>query len=338
MEAYKLVSDGPRMQEGFAAWIKALIAHATKQSKQVWWLSAERIMLKVQPALEAGNPTKRISLAYDGTGKSWTVQINPAIEPGDANRLSGVGEDESGRLWILRQGFLRPNNESPEIKWGEFRQATGLIPVHVTVASGPTDREWYPVALLNSSADDICSQTAAFVARCSEARVQFGYTKGSPQDTAAINQLFGSPEIGGGYWIGSKPPTEKVFVSRKQGQVWAVLAKELEQVGKTLRKPRHAIGYETDGVIEGTPDMLIEIKSDVSAGSVYAGVGQLLLYRQLMPSLLNYKPVLLLPAKPTSVLADAVTNLGIILETYELSSQDAISFSPSFRNMCGLIN
>jgi hypothetical protein len=91
-------------------------------------------------------------------------------------------------------------------------------------------------------------------------------------------------------------------------------------------------------VIDGTPNILVEIKSDVSAGSVYAGVGQLLLYRQLIPSLLDYAPVLLLPAKPTSVLAEAVTQLGIVIETYELSTQDTVSFSPTFMKMCGLIN
>jgi hypothetical protein len=337
---FQLLTDPTEAAAGYRDWIIALTSNAQKRSPGTWWLLGAQVLLKFEPIFLPGGPLpRRTSLAYDGTGESWTVEINPPSEPGNANSLSGVATDAQGRRWMLRQGFLRPNGGSVEIKGDHFSIGTGLMPVPVTVASGPTDREWYPVAMLDMSLAEICRQTLDFVARCAEARIQFGYQKADPSDTTVIQQLLGSPETGGLYVIPPKPPMPATMVEKIQGQVWEALADELKGVGKKLEKPRHAAGYEVDGVIDAAPKpLLIEIKSDVSAASVYAGVGQLMLYRQMIPSLAKHQRVLLLPGKPRQVLKDAVSKLDIIVESYDPDAlkHGNVVFSPSFRALCGL--
>jgi hypothetical protein len=213
------------------------------------------------------------------------------------------------------------------------------MPIPVNVASGPTDREWYPVAMLDTSSEEICRRTSDFVARCAEARIQFGHKATDPADTAVIRQLFGSPETGGSYVIPPKPPTPATVVEKLQGQVLEALAEELKALGKKLEKPRHAVGYEVDGVVDAVPrPLLIEIKSDVSAAAVYAGIGQLMLYRQILPSLWNHRLVLMLPGNAGKVLMDAVSKLDIFVETYDpaMQEKDKVTFSKSSRALCGL--
>jgi hypothetical protein len=334
----ELVSQANRQKEGFFTWLHALMEQAEPRTPRTWWLPQERIMLRLEPTFQPGGPIpERISLAYDGTGARWTVEINPPSVPGDANSLSGVGRDTYGRLWLLRQGFLRPNKDSVEVKGKAFRDASGLLPVPVSVASGPTDRHWYTVANLAASGAEIRSRTSNFVASCAEVRLQFAHDQPDAADTVVVQQLLGSPETGGTYVIPPKPATGETLVDKKQGQVWQALHAALKQMGKTFENPRHAAGYRVDGVLEGTSGpVLVEIKSDLSAASIYTGVGQLLVYRQLMPSLSTHKAVLLLPGEPRPILREAVSQLGIIIETYEASDNGQTTFSPSFKQLSGI--
>lgn len=68
------------------------------------------------------------------------------------------------------------------------------------------------------------------------------------------------------------------FRRHVHGEVWLALQTMLRSDGRELCKPRHARGYEVDGEINTADDaLLLEIKTDVSAAKVYAGVGQLAL-------------------------------------------------------------
>jgi hypothetical protein len=333
-DAFVLDTDMEAVREGFRVWLTALTAGATQRSKDTWWLPAERLLLRLNSDMSAAGSVPNASLAYDGTGRRWTVEINPPSRPGNANSASGLARDKDGRRWLLRQAWLQRNTMGDVlIQDPEFRQATGLMPVDVDVAAGPRDRGWYRVALLDASPEDIRSETAQFVARCAIARSQHS---GDP-DTEALKELFGAPETGGAYTV-PKRSVPEALVRRLQGDVWQALSMRLGATGKPLDKPKHAAGYEVDGVIDfPSGPLLIEIKTSLFADDVYAGVGQLMLYRQLLPSLLNHRLVLLLPSQPKSVLADAVARLGILIETYERVGENGeqIIFSSSFQKLCG---
>lgn len=338
--SFRLVTEMSESEGGFRDWLAALTSQGEQRSRSRWWIPSERLMLSLEPPFSPqGALPKIIALAHDGTGERWTVQINLPTTPGTVNGLSGIAFDTSNRRWLLRQGFLRPNRDSDEVKGEDFRLGSGLTPVQVDVPSG--NREWYRVALLDAEIPGICRDTSRFVARCAEARLRFGFQKEhlNSADTAVIQQLFSSPETGGTYIIPPKPATEAVTVDKVQGEVWEGINAELAKVGRTLEKPRHAIGYEVDGVIAGpSGSVLIEIKSDVSAASIYTGVGQLMVYRKLLPSLANHSAILLLPGRPSQPLTEAVQQLGIAIEVYERHTAEAgdLKLSQRFRELCGL--
>jgi hypothetical protein len=85
--------------------------------------------------------------------------------------------------------------------------------------------------------------------------------------------------------------------------------------------------------------LLVEIKSGAAAADVYTGVGQLLLYAKLLPRLSSHKPILLLPAMPHPLLAEAVIDCGVTLCTFSCREEDGVvttEFSKAFLQACGL--
>ena len=338
---FKLETVPSGSDAGFRLWLRALGGEVRRQSDLRWWLPTERLLVRLSHALSDAGPVPDVGIAYDGTGERWTVEINPPPQPGNANRLSAIAKDGSGRRWLLRQGWLQPNGESTSLVRGQdFREATRLISIPVVVGAGPTDRDWYPVAMLEGSADEIRQQTAEFVGRCSVARSYFGVDQRERTDARISSALFGQPETGGTSFRSARSAKPETLIRKVQGDVWEALASELAKIGKKLEKPQHAAGYEVDGVVEGADGpWLLEIKSSLLSTDVYTGVGQLAVYQQLLPSLAGHRLLLLLPEHEPGPLLEAVRKLGIVVETFTHSVEldvPNVKFSPSFRKLCEL--
>jgi hypothetical protein len=114
------------------------------------------------------------------------------------------------------------------------------------------------------------------------------------------------------------------------------LWKRLNELGVNLVKCRHPLGYEIDGVfrLKDGREILIEIKTDSSASSIHAAVGQLHLYPALMPSLKNTSKYLLLPSPPDRDLVKAIEDLGISVYTYAAERVDSGGIFQEFIDTC----
>jgi hypothetical protein len=341
-EMFTLEVSPSASDAGFRVWLHALGAEARRRSDFRWWLPTERLLVRLSHSLSDAGSVPNVKIAYDGTGERWTVEINQPRQPGNANGLSAIANDGSGRRWLLRQGWLQPNRQSTSLVRGQdFREATRLIPVSVVVGAGPRDRDWYPVAMLEGSADEVRRQTAEFVGRCSVARSFFGIDQQERTDAAVASSLLGQPETGGTLFKSAQAAKPETLIRKIQGDVWEALERELAKIGKKLTKPRHpTAGYEVDGVIEGADGpWLLEIKSSFSPADVYSGVGQLAVYQRLLPSLAGHRSLLLLPEHEPGPLLDAVRELGVVVETFthsvELNVPNVV-FSSSFRKLCEL--
>lgn len=325
-----LVDDPAESIRGFRDWHNALRAYARSEGNQDYYFPVERIRLRLREKIPGEVPKGRFGAGDTTTG--WIVQINPPASPGREDGTSSVATDSYGRRWLLRQGRLQKNRESNLIVADEFRRATGLLPVQVKDAA----REWFVVAPLDTNQDEICFRTLNFVARCEHAR----HYADSP-DIVDDGLIYGNPEGSTPYMRSPREYLERE-VRRRQGEVWIALSSLLDIAGKKLLKPRHAQGYEVDGTVDASPlPFLIEIKMSYAPESVYAGVGQLHLYRKLMPALSEYRPILLVPQGIGTVVTEAITQLGIIVETYEedaTGEAPSVKFSASLLDRLGLLN
>lgn len=135
---------------------------------------------------------------------------------------------------------------------------------------------------------------------------------------ASDAELFGTAEIAGSYILKASHRVEQE-VTRKQGYVWEALEMIVRQNDARLTKPRHAMGYEVDGLVDKAGEkFLLEIKTTVLASDVYTGVGQLHLYDQLIPSVKGARKILLLPGKLDEEIKAAVASTGIAVLAYNM--------------------
>ncbi|MPR05682.1 hypothetical protein [Microvirga tunisiensis] len=340
-----VLTDAITAETGYRIWLDAMIEDADSETKRptLYSLSAERLLLETSSEYQSGGPLPEETwVAFDGDGASWTVQLN--LPKGNVgNVLTGVARDQNDNLWLLRQGWLKKNSESADkstksghIRGDAFRVPSGLA--RVNVSGGLKNREWYPVARLNVPPETIREQTSEFVARCSEVRARYALAPLDPNDTAVIQELLGPDESSEPYVIGPKDAQPEKLVRNLQGEVWKALKAKLKEAGKELKKQRHAAGYEVDGAMAGPPEaLLIEIKSSIKASDVFGGIGQLMLYRRLIPSVRKHRAILLVPRLPKPVLIKAAKDVGVTIETYKREGVDGkdVSFSPSFLALCG---
>ncbi len=334
------ISDNPdTVRLWFDKWRAALLDGARREDN-LWVRSDFRFVFRNQPDRKAQVLGARTALGIDPTGKRWAVQINEAPTAGDINVTSAIAFDNAARPFLLRQGRLNPSTKDEvHILFAEFKRLTGLTPVAVSNGDSKIEREWYVVTALDISNEEIIANTAKFVDACVIARSK-GKGAGSPSDLAIIAEINANDETGGTYEIGPQAARDAKVVRKWQGEVWTALAKLLRANEYTVDKPRPAGRYEVDAeVVRGKRSLLIEIKTSASAADVYGGLGQLLIYAQLMPRLATYKPVLLLPALPAKPLVKAVTDLGVILCTYDCRERKGAirtTFSREFLKLCGL--
>lgn len=321
-----LSADEHFIENAFRAWRDALVQEAEQLGTRRYWLSRQGIAFVERPDLN-------LSFATTPEGQDNAVHVNVPQTAGSENPLSGIGTAEDGVRYVLRQAWLQPNEMSPEaIRDEVFHERTGLAPVQVIVAGRPSRRSWHVVAQLDGvSADEIRDETANFVGRCWSARL---WDRDASADRDRLTELFGADERGGqsGYAV----PAHERLLRRRHGDVWLALNAVLAREGIQMSKPRHFAGYEVDAVIHApSGPLLVEIKAGTSAADIYAGIGQLALYPQLLPRLQEMPRILLLPGNPRPALVAAVGSCAVELHSYAFGSEGQATFSAAFLKRCG---
>lgn len=338
-EALTISDSAATVHYWFDKWRAALLEGARREG-DLWAQSGDRFVFRNQLHQKELFLGARTALGIDPTGRRWAVQINEAETPGDPNATSAIALNGDDRPFLIRQGRLNPptREESP-VLFSEFRRLTGLTPAKVTNGNTKIERDWYVVTALDESDDEIRINTARFVDACVIARTK-GEGPGSPSDLATIVELTAQDETGGTYLVGAQAARDARIVRKWQGEVWTAMTKLLRTEGFTVDKPRPAGRYEVDAeVVRGRRRLLVEIKSGATAADVYGGLGQLLIYANLMPRLTTYRPVLLLPALPAPPLVKAIEACGVALSTFKCVERDGAihtTFSGRFLKLCGI--
>lgn len=316
-------------------WLEALRQGSRRDRGNRLWMSEEMVMLKASASAKRAGVFD-VQLGVHSSGKPWSVEINAPAAAADPNGLVSVATDKQGRRFVLRQGRLRPNPDSDgEVEGAKFRTLSGLEPVFVTGAVSKIARDWYVVADIDGSAEEIRRQTGEFVHACARARL---LSKGLVLPHPAPPTL-ASDEKGGVFVKPAKDATPEKEVLRLQGEVWLALRRIIEKANLDLLKLRHEAGYEVDGIIVGGPSrILVEIKTSASAADIYEGVGQLVLYSRML-DLSDHRRILLLPGKPSATLVSAVEAEGLMISTYKATKSGKgldVEFSEELLSQCGL--
>jgi hypothetical protein len=263
--------------------------------------------------------------------KPNAVLINVPAEGIDENVLGAVACDENGGLWILRQGMLQKSGGMSEVGFGEFPNHTVLQSVEVIPAPKNTDRQYYAVACVDEAPELVRAATASFVQECDFVRRRKQGTLTAAEQRQrrlelALKMAGGSPETREKYQRKARDAKE---ITVKQTPVWQAL---LALLGSRMTNPGFGI-LKTDAVVHrhGMPPILIEIKTDTGSSSIQQGLGQLMIYGDLLEQLgeaAGIARVLLLPGKPPSAVSAVLAARGIAVHTY--TEGDPIIFSAAF--------
>lgn len=334
-----LVTDEAASRQGFSTWRQCLLDGAIRKGSLFLLLEGGIVLRPTRSGRTANDD--RMELGVDPAGRSWAVQINEPRIPGDHNSLSAIGVDAAGERFLLRQGFLRPSEPGGHtISGAEFVSRTGLNPVAVEAVGLAARRQWFRVCSLDSAPEEMRRATSRFVDRCAAARS--AADAGEAPIGKGPADAFAPGETGGAYKVRARAAEEERTILRRHGSVWLALAELLGEAGIRFRKGRHPLGFEVDAEIDGggTPPMLVEIKTGISAGEIHTGVGQLHLYPRLIPRLAEYDRALLLPGLPAQDVREAVEACGIAIHIFELQERDGempqVSFSSDFLRLCGI--
>lgn len=331
---YNLLTNPAEINAAFSIWRTALMEDGEWRGDG-WWLPEQRIVVGNRNDRTTPEFGEFVVLGTDPTGENVTVQLNEPQQYGNENPLSGVVRDGSGRLYLVRQGVLHRNAQSDRVDGALFAERTRLAPIPVLIGAANAKRSWFIVTPLDVPGPEIRRNIAAFVDLCSLARGA-AEARQAVEDDERLDELLGKDEVGGE--LTGDPTVARHRRRRIQGEVWLALQFLLKADGRDLRKPRHARGYEVDGeVVTTTGRLLLEIKTGTTAADVYGGVGQLLLYPQLLPRLQGHRRVLLLPGRPTKPLVDALGACGVELHRYDLAitgKKVEVGFSKRLLKLC----
>jgi|TARA_R100000501_G_C2631444_1_gene127672 hypothetical protein len=333
-----ILTSRKTVRSAFQHWHEALLETAEYEGS-VGWLPAEEIAFSAYNNAPDGQLENKVALSTDPDGENWVLQINIPNSPSTENGLSAIGEDTFGNLFLLRQGVLHENNISKRINADEFEELSSIPSAEVKLAGAPAKRRWFVVTAISDDYSMMRRNTARFVELCARIRdPDLIDSEQAKADADEIEDRFGKEEAGGQstFWsIGGSR-----VARRRHGEVWQALKARLAESGKSLRKPAHARGYETDGEVGGPDDdLLLEIKTSCSAADVYTGVGQLQVYPKMLPRLANHRKILLLPGRPSDELVAALSDLEIELHTYicdDTEDWTNARFPQEFLKACGV--
>ena len=333
-----IIDDAALTASAFAGWRQALLENAIREYA-LWRLPDDSFVFRNQEDSRGSYLGPRVALGFDPRGEDWTVQINEAAEPGDINVLSAIARDENGRTFLLRQGRLNSNRQVSETIYNEeFARLTGLAPVQVVNGQSlkGAKRDWYVVTALDLDRQMIIQNTGMFVRQCSIARTG-GIGVGDPAELEVLADLYGPDETPGSFMTSEAEGKGPQRREKRQGEVWYRMASLIRKHGGIVHVPRHAAGYSVDAeiVVDGR-NILVEIKTSLDPVALYAGLGQLSIYRKLLPRLAEHVPILLVPHRPPSVLEAAIEACGVRLCTYIQAKNGEMEFSPAFYTLCGL--
>lgn len=237
------------------------------------------------------------------------VEINMPSEGIDQNLQAVFARDARERPWLLHQG--RMSVAGSRVTEADFVMATGLKPMKIRFSDGSVGA-YHKVADLSASAAEIQAGVAAFVTQCARARL-IKLANGAPVgDLANVSSWERglSPEIAGTFAIA---PRGSGIGRRVHGEIWRALAAELKK--RDVRHSNDRVAqYGPDLFTYGSgPQVLFEIKSGCGAQDIFAGIGQLQIYDQLLGG--SYRKVLVVPEGMGQALRGPVAGLGI--ETIE---------------------
>ncbi|MGO4569979.1 hypothetical protein AB4Z52_34350 [Rhizobium sp. 2YAF20] len=319
----ELLTAKDKPEQYFQQWIKDLRGNGAAFQNEIYVFPEYGLKMQTRPSTET--TLARVAFGEGVQPADWTVEFNlPLTAPND-NVTTAVGKDQKGRQWLLKQGRLqRKSDQEPEVSPEQFAYISALPPARVL----DTRRDWYTVACLSAPPSQIYQRTMEFVKLCAFVRRSTGSAKITRPETRD-----GRPENGDNYFLPfiQRDPRE---VRRKQGLVWLALARRLSDHGIDLRKLGRA-AYEVDAIVDvPSQSFLIEIKTTVQAADIYAGVGQLFLYRKIIPEIERHTPILLLPEGAGSIILDALKELPIAVHSYVLDDgiNNAVTFSGAFIN------
>ena len=337
-KALAIVTSKKRVRSAFERWHDALLETADFEGA-VGWLPSEEIAFSAYNNAPDGELKDKVALSTDPDGENWVLQINIPNSPTTENGLSAIGEDTLGNLFLLRQGVLHENNLSDRINADEFEELSSIPSAEVKMAGQPAKRRWFVVTAISDDYPMMRRRNAGFVELCARIRdPDLIDSKQAKADAGEIEDRFGKDETGGQTTFWSTGGNR--VARRRHGEVWQALKAKLESVGKDLKKPAHARGYETDGEVVGSDgNLLLEIKTGCSAADVYTGVGQLQIYPKMLPRLADHRKILLLPGQPSDALAAALAELEIELCAYtlgDLKDWTSAVFPEKFLKSCGL--
>jgi len=328
----QLSTDKDGVQAAFREWHEILKA-GSRQSGNRWEIIGTDVRFR---RIDRHSPRIHTDF-WIGSATSAAVQINETRVVSREDGGSHIGLDTRSHRYLLRQGDIHGNDELGRVKDQDFTDRTGIATASVRTGKNLARKQWHIVTRLDGvSAASIRAATADFVQRCWNARI---YGAQASNDQQRLEKLLGRPERGGWHDVEPDPTPRRVLLI--QGYVFEELEQILKRAKVGIEKPRHAAGYEVDGVVSAPGgDILVEIKTGVAAADVYCGIGQLTVYPILLPDLARLDRVLLLPGTPRSALADAIKTAGVELQSYGIQRRGRkrpdIRFSEAFLRRCGL--
>ena len=339
----QLVTSQAEADAAFHRWTEALLAGSTR-SGYGWIIEGRNVVFSNYGHGAPGALDNEVMLGADPAYANGAVKIvHPDTAQRDKGKLTAIGRDAAGRRLLLRQGWLKRNNLSREVR-EDFADLTGLTPVAVNVAGVPSERQWFVVADLDAEPTAMLAQTGDFALACIRARnlAGGGSDEGAvdpegddapPHSAGETATALAMDETGKIITVTRTAATTEVCAL--QGYVYQALKAIL---GGALTKPTKS-GFAVDGVI-APAGLLLEIKTGVSPHDVYEAVGQLALYPALIGLDKGLASVLLIPEDPPLKPALAASLAGALVEiyTYDVtpdSTPPKITFSKAFLDRCG---
>lgn len=322
-----IVTSQDVANDAWRTWINALVGHS-RLSPSGWTMEGSGVGFNNYGYGEYGEFEDQVMLGADVLADTGTVKIvRPIVAEADKKKLTVLARASDDRLLLLREGWLKPNKLSGDIR-SNFAGLSGLDAVPLLVAGTASARNWYLIADLSLAPVEIVRMTARFASACARARSRAGGGKAD----AEKGRRLGRDEKGRLVEVKTRGGTK--LVRALQGYVWEELR---AQLGDELIKPGRA-GYEVDGLLEGA-GVLIEIKTGTGAADIHTAVGQLTLY----PPLIGIDPAvskaLLVPDDPPlrPMMAAALEVIGMEVFTYSLSEHAGsieVTFSKPFLRRC----
>lgn len=325
----ELLANQAASDAAFERWAAAMVDEGVPHGYG-WLIEDQGLVFSNYSHGSPGTITDQVMLGDDPDFGAGIVKIvRPDPSRADRGKLTVVGRNAQGDLFLLREGWLRKNRLSREIR-NDFAALSEIEPTPLFVAGRRSPRQWFIVAELGAGTDTIVKQTADFTLACAQARMRAG--GGTAPLAEQHPYSLGLDEKGRIIRVRRRGGSAEIVAL--QGYVWKALKR---RVGKKLIKPKRD-GYCADGVIREAR-LLIEIKTGISPHDLYEAVGQLRLYPSLLNLETGLKPILLIPDMPVlqHKLIAALSRAQIAYYTYSvgrLGKKPIIRFTDAFLKRC----